>query len=196
MNRFDLEKLSKNELINLLLNKPTQRNPIPTPRRSVKQMVTDYEQNITLPPVEFRDQKPTPMPRTKKQKPTPMPRTKITKRKTAIRDNALSFEISIRNKKDPLQQLQNTRKAVEYHLIHLLASMKGLKFIECVKATYTKISNGKMEYKTAYFFISPNIILNNLDVEKSLQLSKNHSGAPPAREARARGRSSIAKEMW
>lgn len=136
-------------------------------------MVTDYENNIILPPPQFRD-KPTPMPRTKKQIPIPMQRTKITKRKTAIKDNALSFEISIRNNKDPLQQLKNTRKAVGYHLIHLLTSMKGLKFIECIKATYTRISNGEMEYKTAYFFSSPNIILNHLDVEKSLQLSQNH----------------------
>lgn len=173
MNKSDLQKLSKTELINLLLNKRTQRKPIPTPRRSVKKMVTDYEQNIILQPIEFRNQKPIPLPRTKKR-PTPMPRTKITKRQTAIKDNALSFEISIKNNKDPLKQLQNTRKAVEYHLIHLLTSMKGLKFIECVKATYTKISNGEVEYKTAYFFSSPNIILNNLDVEKSLQLSKNH----------------------
>ena len=123
MNRSELEKLSKAELIDLLLNKMTSKKPIPTPRRSVKQLVTDVEQNIILP---------------------------------------------------PLQQLQNTRRAVEYHLIHLLPSMKGLKFIECIKATYTKMSNGKIEYKKAYFFSSPNIVLNNFDVEKSLQLSKNH----------------------
>ena len=173
MNRFELEKFSKAELIDLLLNKTTYKKPIPTPRRSVEKMVNDYEQNIILPPQEFRD-KPIPASRTKKQIPVPAPRTKITKRKTAIKDNALSFEISIRNNKDPLQQLQNTRKAVEYHLIHLLPSMKGLKFIECIKATYTKMSNGKIEYKKAYFFSSPNIVLNNFDVEKSLQLSKNH----------------------
>ena len=148
MNRSELEKLSKAELIDLLLNKMTSKKPIPTPKRSVKQLVTDYEQNIILPPLEFGD-KPIPAPRTKKQIPVPAPRTKITKRKTAIKDNALSFEISIRNNKDPLQQLQNTRKAVEYHLIHLLPSMKGLKFIECIKATYTKMSNGKIEYKKA-----------------------------------------------
>ena len=174
MNRFDLEKFSKEELINLLLkiasNKqsptPAPRTkkqiPIPAPRRSVKELVNDYEQNIILPPMEFRDE------------PIPAPRTKISKRKTAIKDNALSFEISIKNNEDPLKQLQNTRKAVERHLIHLLASMKGMKFIECVKATYSKRSNGEMEYKKAYFFSSPNVILNNSDVEKSLQSSKNH----------------------
>ena len=43
MNKSDLEKLSKAELIDLLLNKKTKRKPIPTPRKSVKQMVTNYE---------------------------------------------------------------------------------------------------------------------------------------------------------
>ena len=52
------------------------RKPIPTPRKSVKQMVQDYEDNIILPPLEFRDDyKPIPKPRTKQ--PTPLPRTKI-----------------------------------------------------------------------------------------------------------------------
>ena len=46
---------------------------IPTPRKSVKQMVQDYEENIILPPLEFRDDyKPIPKPRTKK--PVPLPR--------------------------------------------------------------------------------------------------------------------------
>lgn len=185
MNRFDLEKFSKEELINLLLkiasNKqsptPAPRTkkqiPIPAPRRSVKELVNDYEQNIILPPMEFRD-KPIPAPIEFRDDPIPAPKTKISKRKTAIKDNALSFEISIENNEDPLKQLQNTRKAVERHLIHLLASMKGIKLIECVKATYTKMSNGEMEYKTAYFFSSPYVILNNSDIEKSLQSSKNH----------------------
>ena len=165
MNRFDLEQLSKNDLIDLLLNinelvtkavnkktittpveqrpipapRTKKQIPIPAPRRSVKKLVNDYEENIILPLMEFRD-KPIPAPRTKKQIPVPTPGTKITKQKTAIKDNVLSFEISIKNNKDPLQQLQNTRKAVERHLIHLLASMKGIKLIECIKATYTKIS--------------------------------------------------------
>ena len=72
MNKKNLKKLSKSELINLLLkqdkkNKPKiiivddtkpitkRRSPIPTPRKSVKQMAKEYEENIILPPQEFRD---------------------------------------------------------------------------------------------------------------------------------------------
>ena len=97
MNKRDLSKLTKSQLINLLFKqnmeikklllknvKPQPKNddnvkprrPIPTPRKSVKQMVQEYEDNIILPPLEFRDDyKPVPLPRTKK--PVPLPRTKI-----------------------------------------------------------------------------------------------------------------------
>ena len=79
MNESSLKKLSKSQLIKLLLQQNAELQsikPIPAPRKSVKQMVQDYEDNIILPPPEFRDDyKPIPKPRTKK--PTPLPRTKI-----------------------------------------------------------------------------------------------------------------------
>ena len=86
MDKSGLEKLSKSELINLLLKQqkkpsPKPRRPVPTPRtyKSVKDMVQKYEDNIIIPPLEFRDDyKPIPAPRTKKQlqAPIPAPRTK------------------------------------------------------------------------------------------------------------------------
>ena len=92
MNKASLKKLSKSELINLLLKqekkpkiiieddtKPAPKRPIPTPRKSVKDMVQKYEDNIISPPPEFRDDyKPIPAPRTKKpsKAPIPTPRTK------------------------------------------------------------------------------------------------------------------------
>ena len=80
MNKSYLEKLDKYELIELLLKQNAK--PIPKPRKSVKQMVQDYEENIILPPPEFRDNyKTVPLPRTKKtviDKPVPLPRTKKT----------------------------------------------------------------------------------------------------------------------
>ena len=70
MNKTGLKKLSKSQLINLLLKqqqpkyivndmKP-KRRPILTPKRSVKQLAQDYE-NIIEPPVEFRNPVPTPI---------------------------------------------------------------------------------------------------------------------------------------
>ena len=98
MNKKDLKKLSKGQLIKMLLKqsvmkpkpvpaprtyKPVPalrtykpRPPVPTPRKSVKQMVQDYEDN-----------KPVPAPRTKKhvvEKPVPAPRTKIEQKDKAL----------------------------------------------------------------------------------------------------------------
>jgi hypothetical protein len=49
LNLLDLKKLSKSQLIELILkqNKPTR--PTPAPRKNVKQMIQDYEDHIILP---------------------------------------------------------------------------------------------------------------------------------------------------
>ena len=178
MNKSDLKNLTKTQLINLILKqnakpipKPRTTKPIPVPRKSVKQMVQDYEENIILPPLEFRDDyKPVPLPRTKK--PVPLPRTKIEEVAKALKGYTKSFEIDIKNNKDPLAQLQNTRKAIENHIISLIGSMKGLKFVETLKVTFKKTVNDKTVYKTAYFNSKPQIIINNTEILESLQLSK------------------------
>ena len=86
-------------------------------------MVKQYEENIILPPVEFRDNyKPVPAPRTKK--PVPTPRTIIKQTDKALKGFAKSYEINIRNNRDPLVQMQNTRKGVERQLTTLLNEMK------------------------------------------------------------------------
>ena len=70
-------KLSKQDVINIINTLQTKINatnkkstrPIPIPRRSVKEMIKDYEENIIQPPLEFRDDyKPIPLPRSKKTK--------------------------------------------------------------------------------------------------------------------------------
>ena len=151
--------------------KPPSKKPIPAPRKSVKQMVQDYEDNIILPPPEFRDDyKPIPKPRTKK--PTPLPRTKIEQVDKALKGYTKSYEIGIKNNKDPLAQLQNTRKAIEYHIIKILTSMKGLKFVETLRVTFKKLAKDAIVYKTAYFNSKPQTIINNIEINEALQLSK------------------------
>ena len=199
MNKSDLKKLSKSQLIKLLLKQekkkpeikvvddtkpvPTPRTvkpirPIPTPRKSVNKMVQDYENNIILPPLEFRDKpvpaprtiKPVPAPRTKR--PVPIPRTKIEQTDKALKGYTKSFQIDIKNNIDPLEQLQNTRKAVTHHLINELKVIKGLKFVETLKTTFEKKSGDEIVIKTAYFNSQPHTIINNLEIAESLQLSK------------------------
>ena len=97
---------------------------------------------------------------------------KIDQKDKALKGYTKSFEIKIKNKKDPLIQLQNTRKAIEQHIKKLLIEMKGLKFIETLRITSKKISNGQIFYDTTYFNSKPQTIINNLEIIKALQLSK------------------------
>ena len=183
MDKASLKKLSKSELIKLLLKlekKPVPtprtykpRRPIPTPRKSVKQMVKQYEDNIILPPQEFRDNyKPIPTPRTKK--PVPTPRTIIKQTDKALKGFTKSFEIGIRNNKDPLIQMQNTRKAIEQRVITLLNEMKGLKYVETLKVTFNKMSDGEIVIKNGYFNSKVQTIINHTEINEALQMSKQN----------------------
>ena len=188
MDKASLKKLSKSELIKLLLKqekKPVPaprtykpRRPIPTPRKSVKQMAKEYEENIIIPPPEFRDDyKPVPTPRTKQnavQKPVPTPRTKIEQTDKAIKGYTKSYEISIKNNKDPLVQMQNTRKATESHINTLLNEIKGLKYVETLKVTFSKMSDGETVIKNAYFNSTPQTIINQMEINEALQMSKQN----------------------
>ena len=184
MNKASLKKLSKSKLIKLLLKqedkKPVQqkRRPIPTPRKSVKEMVKQYEDNIIQPPAEFRDNyKPVPAPRTKKnavKKPVPTPRTIIKQTDKALKGFAKSYEINIRNNRDPLVQMQNTRKGAEHRVITLLNEMKGLKYVETLKVTFEKISADVIVEKSAYFNSASQTIINQMEINEALQMSKQN----------------------
>ena len=188
MNKSYLEQLSKSELIELLLRKnklttaPRTKKmverPIPTPRKSVKQMVREYEDNIIPPPLEFRDDyKPTPAPRTKQrewtQHPIPAPRTKFTETTKALSGYTKSYEVSIKNDEDPLIQLQDTRLAIEYNLKKILHEMTGLKFVETLKITFEKQEGDKIIEKIAYFNSSAQTIINETEIAESIQITQN-----------------------
>ena len=96
MDTKSLEKLSKYQLINILLKQAVQikelkarsdsgvKKPVPAPRKSVKQLIKEYEENIILPPLEFRDDY-------KPRKPVVLPRTKIVKTKQALKGYTESY---------------------------------------------------------------------------------------------------------
>ena len=99
-------------------------------------------------------------------------RTKIDEVDKALKGYTKSLEISIKNDKDPLVQLQNTRLDIENHIIKILTSMKGLKFVETLRVTFKKSAKDEIVYKTAYFNSKPQTIINNTEISEALQLSK------------------------
>jgi len=140
-------------------------------------MVQEYQENIIPPPTQFTDNyKPVPVPRTKQnavKKPVPTPRTKIEQSKYALKGYTKSYEISIKNNKDPSVQMQNTRKAIEREINSQLNEMKGLKYVaETLKVTFKKPSGDEIVYKSAYFNSSAQTIINQTEINDSLQLSK------------------------
>ena len=166
---------------------PARRRPVPTPRKSVKDMVKQYEDNIILPPPEVRDrpvpkprtkkplQAPIPTPRTKKQtleKPVPEKRTIITQVEKALKGYTQSFEVELRDEKDPLVQLQNTRKGIESHIKDILTPMKGIKYIETLKVRFEKLSGDEIVFKTAYFNSPAQTIISQIEIAGSLQLTE------------------------
>ena len=185
MNKRDLEKLSKSELIKLIIKqntKPvpaprTKTRPIPKPRKSVKELVDYFErQRLPAPPSEWlqeieRLNRPVPAPRSKK--PVPAPRTIIQETNKALKGFTKSYEINTKNNKDPLMQLQNTRKAVAIHIEKMLKSMTGLKFVETLRVTFEKqLGREEKIMKTAYFNSQPQTITNDTQIELALSLSK------------------------
>ena len=204
MNKSDLEKLSKSELMKLIIKqntKPvpaprTKTRPIPKPRKSVKELVDYFErQRLPAPPSEWlqeieRLNRPVPAPRTKRpvaaprtkipvaaprmiKKPVPAPRTIIQETNKALKGFTKSCGIDIKNNKDPLMQLQNTRKAVAIHIEKMLKSMTGLKFVETLRVTFEKqLGREEKIMKTAYFNSQPQTITNDTQIELALSLSK------------------------
>ena len=188
MDEKSLKKLSKSDLINLLLKQhkpktiivddtkpvptpktykpvPAQRRPIPTPRKSVKDMVQRYEENVIAP---------IPAPRTKKplEKPVPEKRTIISQVEKALKGYTQSFDVELRDEKDPLVQLQKSRGAVKHLFKNLLAQTKGFKFIETLQVKFIKHSNDRKILKNGYFNSTANLIQNETDIESSSQESQ------------------------
>ena len=92
-------------------------------------MVQQYEDNIIIP------QAPIPAPRTKKpsEKPVPEKRTIISQVEKRLKGYTKSFDVEVRDEKDPLLQLQKSKKAVEYLFNNLLVKTKGFKFVETLQ---------------------------------------------------------------
>ena len=145
MNKSNLKKLSKSQLIELLIEKQNQfqnlvlnpKKPVAAPRGSVKQMVNDYEENIIEPHVAaprtkvielpirtiLKVEKPIPKPRTIKP-PVPAPRAQIKQLQPSLRGSAKTFKVGIKFKHDPLAQLNNTALLIENCLKQILKENK------------------------------------------------------------------------
>ena len=197
MEKKDLKKLTKGQLIKLLLMKvsnyedlldndpfkdevaqePTK--PTPPPRtgkwESVKPKPVprkSVNENLILPPPD--EHKPIPKPRT--DRPLQIPKIKELNR--ALKGHAKSYEIELLDNLNPLNHFTKTRPQTESHLEDLLKTMKGFKFIGTLEVTFEKDTidskTGKRVsiYKTAFFNGKAKTITKVDDIEPELNMSR------------------------
>ena len=200
MEKKDLKKLTKGQLIKLLLKKvinhedlldndpfkdevaqePTKRiKPTPPPRtgkwESVKPKPVPHQsvnEDLILPPPD--GYKPIPKPRTDR----PLQIPKIKGLNQAPKGHAKSYDIELQDNLNPLTHFTKTKALVESHLENLLKDMKWFKFIETLEVTFEKDTidskTGKHVsiYKTAFFNDKAKIITKVNDIEPELNMSR------------------------
>ena len=196
----DLKKLTKGQLIKLLLKKvsnhedlldndpfkdevaqePTKRvKPTPPPRtgkwESVKPKPVPHKsvnEDLILPPPD--GYKPIPKPRT--DRPLQIPKIKELNR--ALKGHAKSYDIELQDNLNPLNHFTKTKALVESHLENLLKDRKGFKFIETLEVTFetdtidSKTGKRVSIYKTAFFNGKAKIITKVNDIEPELSMSR------------------------
>ena len=101
-----------------------------------------------------------------------MPRTLIKETRNALKNHTKSFEVNIKNNKDPLAQMQNTRIAIVQKFKKLLNETNGFKFNETLQITFTKLTNDSVLYKIAYFNCKAKTIINENKIQFELENSQ------------------------
>ena len=178
MEKEDLKKLSKGQLIRLILKQ----------KKSKK--VSNHEDLLDNEP--FKDEvvqepakhiKPT-----RKPPPPPIPQVedhiinvpvpKIKELNRALKGHAKSYGIELQDNLNPLNHFTKTKTLVKSHLENLLKDMKGFKFIETLEVTFKKDTidskTGKRLsiYKTAFFNGKAKTITKANDIEHKLSMSR------------------------
>ena len=164
MNKKDLKRLSKSQLIKLLLKQEAKKpsysvneheeiiKPVPPPRtgkwESIKPKPVprkSVNEDIILPlPEQFRDRPPKPTRKPpilqveEKEHITDVPSSKIKELNRALKGHAKSYGIELQDNLNPLNHFTKTKALVESHLESLLKDMKGFKFIESLEVTFEK----------------------------------------------------------
>ena len=173
----DLKKLTKGQLIKLLLKKVSNHENL----LDNDPFIDEVAQEPTPPPRtgKWESVKPKPVPRKSVNedgyKPIPKRRTgrplqipKIKELNRALKGNAKSYEIELQDTLNPLNHFTKTRPLTESHLEDLLKTMKGFKFFQTLEVTFEKDSI----YKTAFFNGKAKVVTEVDDIEPELNISR------------------------
>ena len=181
MEKKDLKKLTKRQLIKLLLkqkkskkvsnhedlldNDPFKNEAAQEPAKRIK------------PPKPTRKPPPPPIPQVEDNI-INVPVPKIKEPNKALKGHAKSYDIELQDNLNPLNHFTKTKALVESHLENLLKDMKGFKFIETLEVMFEKDTinsrTGKRVsiYKTSFFNGKAKIITKVDDLEPELNMSR------------------------
>ena len=181
MEKKDLKKLTKGQLIKLLMNQ--QKKPTPPPRTGKWESVKpkpiprkSVNEDLILPPPEQLQDGYKPIPKPKTDRPLQIP--KINELNRALKGHTKSYDIELQDNLNPLNHFTKTKALVESQLENLLKDMKGFKFIEMLEVTFEKDTiNSKTGkhvsiYKTAFYNGKAKTITKPNDIEPELSMSR------------------------
>ena len=181
MEKKDLKKLTKGQLIKLLLkqkkSKKVSNHEDLLNNDPFKDEVAQEPAKRIKPPKPTRKSPPPPIPQVEDHI-TNVPIPKIKKLNQALKGHAKSYGIELQDNLNPLNHFTKTKALVESHLESLLKDMKGFKFIETLEVTFEKDNidskTGKRVsiYKTAFFNGKAKTITKPNDLEPELSMSR------------------------
>ena len=198
MERKDLKKLSKGQLIKLLLKKVSNHEGLRDNDPSKDEVAQEPAKCIKPPPPprtgKWDNVKPKPVPHKSVNedlilpppdgyKPIPRPRTdrslqipKIKEPNRALKGHVKLYKIELQDNLNPLNHFVKTRPLTESHLEDLLKTMKRFKFIETLEVMFEKDTidskTGKRVsiYKMAFFNGKAKTITKPKDMEHELNV--------------------------
>ena len=182
MNKRDLKKLSKSEVIKMLLKQKKSKKvrnhkdllDNDSFKDEVPQPITLLQKPARCIPKPTRKPPPPPM----KEHITDVPSSKIEDLNQALKGHAKSYGIELQDNLNPLNHFTKTRPLIESHLEDLLKTMKGFKFIETLEVTFenqtinSKTGERISIYKTAFFNGKAKTITKANDIEPELSMSR------------------------
>ena len=174
MEKKNLKKLTKGQLIKLLLNKVSNHEDLLN-NDPFKDEVAQEPAKRIKPPKPTR--KPPPIPQVEDHI-INVPVPKIKELNQALEGHAKSYGIELQDNLNPLNHFTKTRALVDSHLENLLKDMKGFKFIETLEVTFEKDTiDSKTEKhvsisKTAFFNGKAKTITKANDIEHELSMSR------------------------
>ena len=193
MEKKDLKKLTKGQLIKLRLKKVSNHEDLLDNDPFNDEVAQEPEKHSrpTPPPRtgKWESVKPKPVPcksvNEDEYNPIAKPRTdrplqipKIKELNRALKGHVKSYEIELQDNLNPLKHFTKTRPLTKSHLEVLLKTMKGFKFIETLEVAFEKYTidskTGKHVsiYKTAFFNGKAKTITKVDHIEPELHMSR------------------------